>query len=54
MLELIDGRVAEWSIASVLKTDEPKGSVSSNLTSSAIFEQTSAFQALFCCLGRAL
>ena len=35
MAELIDGRVAEWSIASVLKTDEPKGSVSSNLTSSA-------------------
>jgi hypothetical protein len=26
------GEVAEWSIASDLKSDEPKGSVSSNLT----------------------
>ncbi len=31
------GRVAEWSIASVLKTDDGQPSVSSNLTSSAKF-----------------
>ena len=30
------GRLAEWSIATVLKTVEPTGSVSSNLTPSAI------------------
>ena len=29
------GSVAEWSIAPVLKTGGPKGSVSSNLTASA-------------------
>src|SRR5450830_1351156 len=31
-----EGSVAEWSIAPVLKTGGPKGSVSSNLTASAI------------------
>jgi hypothetical protein len=31
------GEVAEWSIASDLKSDEPKGSVSSNLTLSVDF-----------------
>ena len=30
-----NGRLAEWPIASVLKTEDPKGSVSSNLTSSS-------------------
>ena len=30
------GRLAEWLNATVLKTDEPKGSVGSNPTSSAI------------------
>jgi hypothetical protein len=30
------GEVAEWSIASDLKSDEPKGSVSSNLTLSVL------------------
>jgi hypothetical protein len=34
----IDGRVAEWSIAPVLKTGVSKGTVSSNLTSSAIIK----------------
>ncbi len=29
------GNVVEWPMASVLKTEEPKGSVSSNLTVSA-------------------
>jgi hypothetical protein len=36
------GRVAEWSIAPVLKTGEPKGSVGSNPTPSAI-SQHAAF-----------
>ena len=31
------GRVAEWSIASVLKTEVPQGTVGSNPTSSVIF-----------------
>ena len=30
------GSVAEWTKATVLKTDEPKGSVGSNPTASAI------------------
>jgi hypothetical protein len=30
-----NGSVAEWSMALVLKTKDPKGSVSSNLTASA-------------------
>ena len=32
----INGKVAEWSNAPVLKTGEPQGSVSSNLTLSAL------------------
>ena len=32
-----EGSVAEWSIAPVLKTGGPKGSVSSNLTASASY-----------------
>jgi hypothetical protein len=39
--------VAEWSIASVLKTDEPQGSVSSNLTSSASHPIKLSASALF-------
>ena len=35
-MNAISGNVAEWSIALVLKTRDPKGSVSSNLTVSAI------------------
>lgn len=31
------GRVAEWPIASVLKTEGPQGSVGSNPTSSDLF-----------------
>ena len=34
----IFGEVAEWPIAAVLKTVDPKGSVSSNLTLSVIFQ----------------
>jgi hypothetical protein len=41
------GSVAEWSIATVLKTVDSQGSVSSNLTASAKSLIKSAFQALF-------
>ncbi len=40
------GSVAEWSIAPVLKTGGPKGSVSSNLTASAT-QSSSAIGAFF-------
>ena len=33
----LNGRVGEWFMPAVLKTAEPQGSVSSNLTSSAKF-----------------
>ena len=35
-----NGSVAEWSMALVLKTKDPKGSVSSNLTASANFKRS--------------
>ena len=44
MLALILGSLAEWSMALVLKTSEPKGSESSNLSASA--KNTSYYKAL--------
>jgi hypothetical protein len=43
----IDGRVAEWSIAPVLKTGVSKGTVSSNLTSSAIDQTNKRLKGAF-------
>ncbi len=40
-LESPNGGVVEWSIAPVLKTGEPKGSVGSNPTPSAILRFSS-------------
>ena len=47
---MITGRVAEWSIAPVLKTGDSQGSVSSNLTASARQPINKPLTGLFCFL----